>query len=391
MENNNDVTIFNSDVFGKLRIKKINGVDTFNINDICFGLGYTSLAKGKLYLYKKRIVNICESLGIKGFDTASNLFEITKDIDFENTYINEDSFYDLCLESDAKNARIFRKWVTIDVLPSIRQNGGYIKDNATELQVDKITKYSLPKLKNTFKTENIELIHNTYQDVKEFYKYKSRDTEFRLKIMKNIEQGLKDRIENYKDHKQIAFITICDDLIKIIKEDREELRIRVSGGRMAYKTRTINKQGKLIEEQNEELCNLESKLNYYEPEDYEWIEITTHPFSHNYMTTIAEDWNTGKPKTVKSEEYRKWQNKFPYQQLPSSNELGIDFSKRVCAWFRFVAKSSFDSTNCHKTAIDTICKYYNVDDNKVELMECKKIDTCKEYWDGKIYVAFRNQ
>ena len=32
MENNNDVTIFNSDVFGKLRIKKINGVDTFNIN-----------------------------------------------------------------------------------------------------------------------------------------------------------------------------------------------------------------------------------------------------------------------------------------------------------------------------------------------------------------------
>jgi len=270
--NNNDVTIFNSDVFGKLRIKKINGVDTFNISDICFGLGYTSLAKGKLYLYKKRIVNICETLGIKGFDTASNLFEITKDIDYENTYINEDSFYDLCLESDAKNARVFRKWVTLDVLPSIRQNGGYIKDNATEIQVDKLTKYSLPKLKNTFKTENIELIHNTYQDVKEFYKYKVRDTEFRVKMMKNIEQGLKDRIDIYRgDSKHIALITICDDLIKIIKEDKESLRLKVSGGQKAYKTRTINNQGRLISEQDEIIKEQQYKLDFLDPDIEEFM------------------------------------------------------------------------------------------------------------------------
>ena len=109
------------------------------------------------------------------------------------------------------------------------------------------------------------------------------------------------------------------------------------------------------------------------------------------MTTVIEDKFTGKPKIIKSEEYKKWQNKFPYHLLPSFNELGVDFNERVCVWFRFIAKSAFDSTNCHKTAIDTICKYYGVDDNKVELMECKKIDTCDNYWDGKIYVAFRNQ
>jgi len=164
-----------------------------------------------------------------------------------------------------------------------------------------------------------------------------------------------------------------------------------NGQKLRHKNGIISKQAEIINEKDEALNSLENKLNYYEPEDYEWIELKVHPFSHNYMTTAAKDWNTGNPKIVKSEGYYKWQNKFPYQQLPVFEELGIDFSKRVCAWFRFVAKSTFDPTNCSKTALDTICKHYGVDDNKIEMMECKKIDTCKEFWDGKIYVAFRNQ
>lgn len=34
--------------------------------------------------------------------------------------------YDLILESKAKNARRFRRWVTTEILPSIRMTGGYI-------------------------------------------------------------------------------------------------------------------------------------------------------------------------------------------------------------------------------------------------------------------------
>ena len=191
-----------------------------NLGNVCFNLGYTSNnSVGKTYLYKKRIIKICESLDITGVDSVSTNIKITKDTDFYNTYISEDNFYDLCLESHAKNARAFRKWVTSDVLPSIRKHGGYIGENATEEQVDKLLKYSLPKLKETFKKENIEKIHDTYYDIKEFYKGKSSD--FRLKMMRNIERGLDERIDIYKDKKQVALITICDDLIKIIKDDKE--------------------------------------------------------------------------------------------------------------------------------------------------------------------------
>ena len=360
-----------------------NGNLLFEIYSTGMALGHvkTNTIKGKTYTQcrKDRVDKTLENADIQGL-VRNGLI-----------YLTEEMLYDFMLEARTDKCKAFRKWVTSEILPSINKNGGYIAKNASEEQVDKLTKYSLPKLKNTFKTENIEQIHNIYEDVKDFYKNNYRDTDFRLKMMKNIEKGLNERIDNYAQNKQVAFITICDDLIKTIKEDKEELRLRISGGQKAYKTRTINIQGKLLDEKNEMLSDLESKLNYYEPDNNEWIELTTHPFSHNYMTTVIEDKFTGKPKIIKSEEYKKWQNKFPYHLLPSFNELGVDFKERVCVWFRFIAKSAFDSTNCHKTSIDTICKYYGVDDNKVELMECKKIDTCDNYWDGKIYVAFRNQ
>jgi len=137
MENNNNnndmLQIFNSEQFGKLRIAKINDKDTFNLSDVCFGLGYTKSDGRKLYLRKDNIENICETLDIKGLSLDDrDEFEILKDIDFDNTYITEDAFYDLCLESKAKHARPFRKWVTSDVLPSINKHGAYMTEEVIE-------------------------------------------------------------------------------------------------------------------------------------------------------------------------------------------------------------------------------------------------------------------
>jgi len=43
----------------------------------------------------------------------------------DTTIINEDGLYDVILESRKPEARAFRKWVTSEVLPSIRQTGQY--------------------------------------------------------------------------------------------------------------------------------------------------------------------------------------------------------------------------------------------------------------------------
>lgn len=44
----------------------------------------------------------------------------------ETTIINESGLYSLILGSQLESAKRFKRWVTKDVLPSIRKNGGYI-------------------------------------------------------------------------------------------------------------------------------------------------------------------------------------------------------------------------------------------------------------------------
>ena len=47
-------------------------------------------------------------------------------------FVNEDGFYDVVLESRKPIARKFRKWVTSEVLPSIRKTGAYIQPEKVE-------------------------------------------------------------------------------------------------------------------------------------------------------------------------------------------------------------------------------------------------------------------
>ena len=49
----------------------------------------------------------------------------------EVIFINESGLYSLVLSSKLPNAKKFKRWVTSEVLPSIRKNGGYISGQET--------------------------------------------------------------------------------------------------------------------------------------------------------------------------------------------------------------------------------------------------------------------
>ena len=50
----------------------------------------------------------------------------------EMKLVSESGLYALVIRSNKPNARKFRKWITSEVLPSIRKHGGYIASNGTE-------------------------------------------------------------------------------------------------------------------------------------------------------------------------------------------------------------------------------------------------------------------
>lgn len=108
----NELKLFNSPEFGEVRV--IMSAD----NEPMFCL-----------------VDVCQTLGLNPSKIAQRL---TDDVlskypiadalgrQQENNFVNEDGLYDVILDSRKKKAKMFRKWVTSEVLPTIRKTGGYV-------------------------------------------------------------------------------------------------------------------------------------------------------------------------------------------------------------------------------------------------------------------------
>jgi hypothetical protein len=81
--------------------------------------------------------DVCTALGITNYrDAVASLDKDESFVSVEPTrsgvkrhqiLVNESGLYGLIFQSRKKEARVFRKWVTSEVLPSIRKNGNYVK------------------------------------------------------------------------------------------------------------------------------------------------------------------------------------------------------------------------------------------------------------------------
>ncbi len=82
--------------------------------------------------------DVCDVLGISNPTMVANRLDEDEVAKFdlgsrsgETNIINESGLYSVILRSDKPEARHFRKWITSEVLPSIRKTGGYIAGQET--------------------------------------------------------------------------------------------------------------------------------------------------------------------------------------------------------------------------------------------------------------------
>ena len=106
------MTIFENKEFGRIRTCNVNGETYFVGKDIALALGYKN-TKDAL----NRHVDQEDKLG-SGFTTSGQNREMT--------VINESGLYALILSSKLDSAKRFKHWVTSEVLPTIRRQGGYM-------------------------------------------------------------------------------------------------------------------------------------------------------------------------------------------------------------------------------------------------------------------------
>ncbi|RHP35481.1 BRO-N domain-containing protein [Lachnotalea sp. AF33-28] len=126
--------IFNDEQFGKIRTVTIGGEPWFVGKDVCAAFGDTNYRRslGRLDADKK---------GVSQIETAGGKQPVT--------VINESGLYSLLFAMQPQKAkgvshdngkveermemvRRFRRWITHEVIPAIRRNGGYMTDRMME-------------------------------------------------------------------------------------------------------------------------------------------------------------------------------------------------------------------------------------------------------------------
>lgn len=106
----NEMQVFNYKS-SQVRTMEINNEPWFVLKDVCavLDLGSAHKVSERLDEDERNQIPLTDSLGRKQ----------------ETTIINESGLYNVILRSDKPEAKPFRKWVTSEVLPSIRKTGGY--------------------------------------------------------------------------------------------------------------------------------------------------------------------------------------------------------------------------------------------------------------------------
>ena len=122
--NASSLKIFENASFGEIRVAGTSENPLFCLADVCKVLDLGNPSQVKTRLDDGVISNevIPDSLGRQQ----------------EATFVNEDGLYDVILDSRKPQAKAFRKWITSEVLPSIRKTGSYSVTNAQPTLQDKV-------------------------------------------------------------------------------------------------------------------------------------------------------------------------------------------------------------------------------------------------------------
>lgn len=112
----NGIEVFENPIFGQIRMVMVDDEPMFCLIDVCRALGMSNPTMVAQRLDEDERTKL--DLGRAG----------------ETNFITESGLYAVIVRSDKPNAKKFRKWVTSEVLPSIRKHGAY----ATKDTIDKI-------------------------------------------------------------------------------------------------------------------------------------------------------------------------------------------------------------------------------------------------------------
>lgn len=142
----NELMIFNNPEFGEIRTVGIDGDPWFVGKDVAQALGYSDTKSALADHVDDEDKQIIQRGQIATLDVPNRGL----------TIINESGLYSLVLSSKLPGAKKFRRWVTAEVIPSVRRNGGYIHGQE-EMSPEELMASALIVAKKTIERQKLRL------------------------------------------------------------------------------------------------------------------------------------------------------------------------------------------------------------------------------------------
>lgn len=117
---NTDIQIFQNEQFGPIRTAGTADDPLFCLADVCKAVGIANARNVKSRLDEEdvRLVDTPTNGGMQ-----------------QLSFVTESGLYETIIRSDSETAKPFRKWVTSEVLPSIRKTGSYAVKNMSRKEL----------------------------------------------------------------------------------------------------------------------------------------------------------------------------------------------------------------------------------------------------------------
>lgn len=143
----NEVQIFQNEQFGIIRTAGTAEEPLFCAADVCRALGYNN--------GRDAIARHCDEGDVVKHDTpTSSGVQLM-------TFVNESGLYSLIFGSKLSSARQFKRWVTSEVLPSIRRTGSYVakkmsRKELAQMIIQQEEEMEVLRLENKRKDDRLE-------------------------------------------------------------------------------------------------------------------------------------------------------------------------------------------------------------------------------------------
>lgn len=354
MKEQNNIITFNNELFGQVRAITINNESYFIGKDVAEALGYKDTDQA----VRKHVDD--EDKLSRRIDGSRNM-----------TVINESGVYSLIFGSKLDSAKAFKRWVTSEILPTLRRSGVVVLEHAEPEAIDYQAKYGKYRIRKTF-TESTD-IRATYEEYASLSKIE-RDAH-------RIDN--KDRIRNCKAILDVIETKIANDITTMRGSEVLALR-ELALDIQADITKLHNKRNSGIKSaQTKKIQQLEEQA-VHEEDDAEYFLINKHPFTNNCLYDYVPGGRT------KSVAYRGWINNLHLEEYLPAEYPSLDTTKPMKITLLYGHMPKFDTVNFEKSIIDQVSNYYGFDDKLIKSATQELHSYVDNYQEGYIYLRLEN-